>query len=81
MLLPSTDTQLNVHTTLYQHNAAGIDITSHIKAGLTSSRVADFKSHLANAHFPEVDTLRDDVEDFASQFPTIGYEKETMRYQ
>jgi hypothetical protein len=30
---------------------------------------------------PEIEALREDVEAFAKQFPTIGFEKATMRYQ
>lgn len=30
---------------------------------------------------PEINALKDDVEAFAKQFPTIGFEKATMRYQ
>jgi hypothetical protein len=30
---------------------------------------------------PEIDALKADVETFSKQFPTIGFEKSTMRYQ
>lgn len=30
---------------------------------------------------PEIDALKADVEAFSKQFPTIGFEKSTMRYQ
>merc|ERR1711865_1343144 len=59
----------------------GVSITADIKQGLTSKRVADFKKHCNGADFPEITELRADVEDFASQFPTIGYEHDTMRYK
>lgn len=29
----------------------------------------------------EIGKLRHDVEEFAKQFPTIGFEKETMKYK
>jgi len=29
----------------------------------------------------EIAKLRDDVEEYAKQFPTIGFEKETMKYK
>lgn len=29
----------------------------------------------------EIARLRQDVEDYAKQFPTIGFEKETMKYK
>merc|ERR1711865_51842 len=59
----------------------GVSITADIKQGLTSKRVADFKKHCNGADFPEITAFRADVEDFASQFPTIGYEHDTMRYK
>jgi hypothetical protein len=30
---------------------------------------------------PEIDALREDVEAFAKQFPTIGFDKASMRYK
>ena len=30
---------------------------------------------------PEVAALKAEVEDFAKQFPTVGFEKASMRYQ
>jgi len=59
----------------------GVSITADIKQGLTSKRVADFKKHCDGADFPEITALRTDVEEFASKFPTIGYEHDTMRYK
>jgi len=59
----------------------GIKISADIKAGLTSKKLADFKSHVVASDLPEIKSLRTDVEEFASQFPTIGYERESMRYQ
>jgi glycine hydroxymethyltransferase len=29
----------------------------------------------------EIATLREEVEEFAKQFPTIGFEKSSMKYQ
>jgi len=29
----------------------------------------------------EIAKLRHDVEEFAKQFPTVGFEKETMKYK
>eukprot|EP00656_Telonema_subtile_P013827 TRINITY_DN1702_c0_g1_i1.p1 TRINITY_DN1702_c0_g1~~TRINITY_DN1702_c0_g1_i1.p1 ORF type:complete len:499 (-),score=143.74 TRINITY_DN1702_c0_g1_i1:131-1627(-) len=59
----------------------GIQTAATIKQGLSSKKLADFKSHVEANEIPEIDELRKDVEDFASQFPTIGYEQETMRYK
>jgi hypothetical protein len=30
---------------------------------------------------PAIESLKADVEEFSKQFPTIGFEKATMRYQ
>jgi glycine hydroxymethyltransferase len=30
---------------------------------------------------PEIDALKKDVETFAMRFPTIGFDKATMRYK
>jgi hypothetical protein len=37
----------------------------------------------SNSHpqVPEIEALRHDVEAFSKQFPTIGFEKASMRYQ
>lgn len=59
----------------------GIQISASIKQSLTSKKLADFKKHVASSDIPEIAQLRADVEDFAGQFPTIGYEQETMRYK
>lgn len=44
-------------------------------------KLKDFREYLANNQVPEIDALRSDVEAFAKQFPTIGFEKASMRYQ
>ena len=85
--------RLRAHTTYliaqtgHSHDAVvssecceGVEITSDIKKGMTSKRLADFKVQVAPANMPEIASLRADVEEFASQFPTIGYVKEDMRY-
>jgi glycine hydroxymethyltransferase len=48
--------------------------------GKTGPKLKDFKEAVANST-PEINALKDDVEAFAKQFPTIGFEKATMRYQ
>lgn len=35
----------------------------------------------SDAHMSEIAKLRLEVEDYAMQFPTIGFEKETMKYK
>jgi hypothetical protein len=44
-------------------------------------KMADFRA-LLSAELPEsIVELSKDVEDFAKQFPTVGFEKSAMRYQ
>lgn len=46
----------------------------------TGPKMADFRA-LLSAEMPEsIVELTKDVEDFAKQFPTVGFEKATMRY-
>jgi len=44
-------------------------------------KLKDFKAALDTQEFPEITQLRTEVEDFAKQFPTIGFEAEEMRYK
>ena len=44
-------------------------------------KLKDFKAALDTHEFPEITQLRTEVEDFAKQFPTIGFEAEEMRYK
>ena len=43
-------------------------------------KLADFKAALKSQEWPGIVALRNDVEEFASQFPTIGFAEESMRY-
>eukprot|EP00882_Tetradesmus_deserticola_P004116 GHRQ01004347.1.p1 GENE.GHRQ01004347.1~~GHRQ01004347.1.p1 ORF type:complete len:371 (+),score=194.37 GHRQ01004347.1:67-1113(+) len=47
----------------------------------TGPKLKDFREHVNAAPLPEIEALRGDVEAFAKQFPTIGFEKAAMRYQ
>eukprot|EP00775_Hariotina_reticulata_P012162 gene12162-12300_t len=47
----------------------------------TGPKLKDFREYVNNNKVPELEQLREDVEVFAKQFPTIGFEKATMRYQ
>lgn len=49
------------------------------RAGI-GKKLADFKGALKGPQ-PAIDALRADVEAFAAQFPTIGFEEESMRYK
>lgn len=44
-------------------------------------KLKDFKAGVTEAAPSGVLELREEVEEFAKQFPTIGFEKATMRYQ
>jgi len=55
-------------------------ITSEIKAK-TGPKLKDFRAYV-NSEVPEnLVALREEVEDFAKQFPTVGFEKASMRYK
>jgi glycine hydroxymethyltransferase len=46
-------------------------------------KLKDFREALADAprgKFPEIDALKDEVEAFASTFPTIGFDKKDGKY-
>ena len=46
------------------------------------TKLKDFVATLSTPSFQsEVAKLRHDVEEYAKQFPTIGFEKETMKYK
>jgi hypothetical protein len=47
----------------------------------TGPKLKDFRDYLNANTVPEIEALREDVEAFAKQFPTIGFEKANMRYQ
>lgn len=47
----------------------------------TGPKRKDFEEALTSGPVPELVALRQEVEDFAKQFPTIGFERATMRYQ
>lgn len=46
------------------------------------TKLKDFVSTMkSDAHMSEIAKVRVEVEDYAKQFPTIGFEKETMKYK
>jgi len=57
-----------------------IKITVGIKEK-TGKKLKDFRQALETEDFPEITQLKNDVEEFAKSFPTIGFEQSTMRYQ
>jgi len=60
----------------------GINIAKALKE-THGPKLKDFREALADApagKFPEIDALRDQVEAFAAQFPTIGFDKAEGKY-
>lgn len=48
----------------------------------SGTKLKDFRAYLEEHGIPqEVTDLKNEVEEYASTFPTIGFEKSTMRYQ
>jgi len=57
-----------------------VKITIDIKKELGQHKMKDFKAAVQTNDYPAIRALRAKVEEFASAFPTIGFEKSTMRY-
>jgi len=60
----------------------GIEITKKLKE-VHGPKLKDFRVALADAppgKFPEIDALKSEVEAFAAQFPTIGFDKKDGKY-
>jgi glycine hydroxymethyltransferase len=58
----------------------GVQITQDLKKK-HGPKLKDFKAYLETNVPPEIAELKDNVETFAKQFPTIGFEKAAMRYK
>jgi glycine hydroxymethyltransferase len=60
-----------------------VDLQSKLAAESGKKTVTgkEFNAYLAANKVPEIEALRQDVETFSKQFPTIGFEKASMRYQ
>jgi glycine hydroxymethyltransferase len=56
-----------------------VGISQKVKA--QTGKLADFRAFLDTKDIPELKKLKQDVEEFASTFPTIGFEKATMKYK
>ncbi|KAA8538215.1 hypothetical protein F0562_027962 [Nyssa sinensis] len=62
---------------------AAVELALKVKADSKGTKLKDFVATMnsdANVQ-SEIAKLRHDVEEFAKQFPTIGFEKETMKYK
>ncbi|KAH7566792.1 hypothetical protein ACOSP7_023450 [Xanthoceras sorbifolium] len=62
---------------------AAVKLAVKIKSETKGTKLKDFLATMQSAaHFQsEIAKLRHDVEAYAKQFPTIGFEKETMKYK
>ena len=58
----------------------GVGLAKEVNGSGIGKKLADFKAALKAQQWPGIEALRADVEDFASQFPTIGFDEATMRY-
>ncbi|CAL5224699.1 g7426 [Coccomyxa viridis] len=70
----------------FEKVAEFVDRSVQIAASLKSKdgagpKLKDFKSYVDNNDVPEIKQLKAEVEKFAMDFPTIGFEKATMRYK
>ncbi|KAK9097032.1 hypothetical protein Sjap_022529 [Stephania japonica] len=61
---------------------SAVQLALKIKAESKGTKLKDFVAALQSDHFqPAIAKIRHDVEEYAKQFPTIGFEKETMKYK
>ncbi|KAK4352282.1 hypothetical protein RND71_027800 [Anisodus tanguticus] len=62
---------------------AAVKLALKAKAETKGTKLKDFVAALSSDSKTqsEIAKLRQDVEDYAKQFPTIGFEKETMKYK
>ena len=74
--------RLIIIITIIEHSHTHTPLASplFLSSGI-GKKLADFKTALKAQEWPAITQLRGDVEAFASQFPTIGFEEESMRYK
>ncbi|XP_057251851.1 serine hydroxymethyltransferase, mitochondrial, partial [Beta vulgaris subsp. vulgaris] len=61
---------------------AAVKLSLKIKAETKGTKLKDFVATLQSGAFDsEIAKLRREVEEYAKQFPTIGFEKESMKYK
>jgi glycine hydroxymethyltransferase len=58
----------------------GIKIAQDVKSKTQGTKLKDFRDALDSKEWPELTQLTKDVEEFATQFPTIGFEKAEGKY-
>ena len=47
---------------------------------MLGTKLKDFNAAIANFQ-PDIEAVRREVEEYAKQFPTIGFEKTSMKYK
>lgn len=55
-------------------------ITNPVDLKGKTGKLKEFRDYVNTNKVPEIEALREDVEAFSKQFPTIGFEKASMRY-
>ncbi|KAL9245906.1 hypothetical protein vseg_019504 [Gypsophila vaccaria] len=61
---------------------ASVKLALKIKADAKGTKLKDFVATLqSDGYQSEITKLRHEVEEYAKQFPTIGFEKESMKYK
>ena len=58
----------------------GVEIAKEVNSSGIGKKLADFKTALKAKEWESINGLKGDVEAFASAFPTIGFDEESMRY-
>jgi len=59
----------------------GVAIAKEVAGSGIGKKLADFKAALNSKEWPSVVQLKADVEDFASEFPCVGFEADEMKYK
>ncbi|KAL1522487.1 hypothetical protein AB1Y20_017475 [Prymnesium parvum] len=58
----------------------GVQCAKEVNSSGIGKKLTDFKTTLKTQKFASIDALKKDVEAFASQFPTIGFDESSMKY-
>ena len=58
----------------------GVLCAKEVNSSGIGKKLVDFKAALKTQKFDSIEALRADVEAFASQFPTIGFDEASMKY-
>ncbi|CAA2985376.1 serine hydroxymethyltransferase, mitochondrial [Olea europaea subsp. europaea] len=61
---------------------AAVTVALKIKANTNGTKLKDFVATMkTEAYHPDLSKLRYEIEEYAKQFPTVGFEKETMKFK